>query len=157
MKNENLCCICGNPLDGLGNNLFPIKYESEGRCCNECYKTVKVKFKKDKKILKKFIADIIIESGEEFIADIIREISIHKLCLELSNRENASFHISEITADNQPCIVESVKKAFDRKHTGLPFTSEDMSVLITDQMVVLYYKGTYSAMNHAGETEINLE
>jgi len=87
----------------------------------------------------------------------LSKISTHGLCLELSSRKNASFHISETTIENQPCIIETVKKSFDSLHTGLPFTSEDMSVLVTDQMVVLYYKGTYSAWDHAGETEINLE
>jgi hypothetical protein len=84
---------------------------------------------------------------------LLSKISTHELCLELSNRKNASFHLSQTTADNQPCIIESVKKAFDSKHKGLPFTSEDMSVLIDDSVVVLYYKGTYSAWNYEGMVE----
>lgn len=31
---DNVCCICGKPIEGFGNNPFPIK--KEGRCCDDC-------------------------------------------------------------------------------------------------------------------------
>ena len=33
-KDEQKCCICGEPLDGYGNN--PEPYKLDGRCCNGC-------------------------------------------------------------------------------------------------------------------------
>ena len=31
---EEICCICGEPIEGYGNN--PSPYKHEGRCCNAC-------------------------------------------------------------------------------------------------------------------------
>ena len=31
---EEFCCICGEPLNGYGNN--PVPYKEEGRCCDAC-------------------------------------------------------------------------------------------------------------------------
>lgn len=31
--NDNLCCICGEPIEGYGNNAEPV---CAGRCCKEC-------------------------------------------------------------------------------------------------------------------------
>ena len=31
--NDNLCCICGEPIEGYGNNAEPV---CVGRCCKEC-------------------------------------------------------------------------------------------------------------------------
>ena len=33
---ENLCCICGEQLDGYGNNPEPLMPYEEGRCCDGC-------------------------------------------------------------------------------------------------------------------------
>lgn len=86
-----------------------------------------------------------------------KKLTTHQLCLELSKRKNADFHVSVTSVADQPCIVEIAIKAFNNSHPGLPFTGEDMSVLIDDNLVILYYQGTYSAWNHAGKNEISLE
>lgn len=31
---EEICCICGEPIEGYGNN--PRPYKHEGRCCDAC-------------------------------------------------------------------------------------------------------------------------
>jgi hypothetical protein len=31
---EDICCICGEPIEGYGNNPEPSKHE--GRCCDAC-------------------------------------------------------------------------------------------------------------------------
>ena len=31
---EEICCICGEPIEGYGNN--PSPYKHEGRCCDAC-------------------------------------------------------------------------------------------------------------------------
>ena len=33
-KDEEVCCICGEPLEGHGNK--PEPYKHEGRCCDAC-------------------------------------------------------------------------------------------------------------------------
>ena len=33
---ENFCCICGEPLDGYGNNPEPFMAYDDGRCCDSC-------------------------------------------------------------------------------------------------------------------------
>lgn len=33
---ENFCCICGEPLDGYGNNPEPYKPYEDGQCCDGC-------------------------------------------------------------------------------------------------------------------------
>lgn len=33
IKEDNICCICGNAYDGFGNNALPYK---DGRCCDAC-------------------------------------------------------------------------------------------------------------------------
>ena len=34
LKDEHKCCICGEPIEGYGNNPFPVK--TEGDCCDKC-------------------------------------------------------------------------------------------------------------------------
>ena len=34
MKEAKICCICGKPFEGYGNNPWPLK--EEGMCCLEC-------------------------------------------------------------------------------------------------------------------------
>lgn len=36
LKREYVCCICGKTKEGYGNNPWPIKEYSEGRCCDGC-------------------------------------------------------------------------------------------------------------------------
>lgn len=31
---QEKCCICGKPIEGFGNNPYPIK--KEGKCCDDC-------------------------------------------------------------------------------------------------------------------------
>ena len=33
---ENFCCICGEPIEGYGNNPEPYLSAEEGRCCDSC-------------------------------------------------------------------------------------------------------------------------
>lgn len=33
---ENFCCICGEPIEGYGNNPEPFMSYEEGRCCDGC-------------------------------------------------------------------------------------------------------------------------
>jgi hypothetical protein len=33
---ENFCCICGESIEGYGNNPEPFKSSAEGRCCDSC-------------------------------------------------------------------------------------------------------------------------
>lgn len=33
---ENFCCICGEPIEGYGNNPEPFMSADEGQCCNAC-------------------------------------------------------------------------------------------------------------------------
>ena len=33
---ESFCCICGEPLEGYGNNPEPYMHTDEGRCCDGC-------------------------------------------------------------------------------------------------------------------------
>jgi hypothetical protein len=34
---ENFCCICGEPVDGHGNNPEPYTSSSNGQCCHGCF------------------------------------------------------------------------------------------------------------------------
>ena len=34
LEDEHKCCICGEPIEGYGNNPFPVK--TEGDCCDKC-------------------------------------------------------------------------------------------------------------------------
>jgi hypothetical protein len=33
---EKICCICGEPFEGYGNNPEPYKSADEGSCCDGC-------------------------------------------------------------------------------------------------------------------------
>lgn len=33
---ENFCCICGEPIEGYGNNPEPYKSAEDGQCCDGC-------------------------------------------------------------------------------------------------------------------------
>ena len=33
---ESFCCICGEPIEGYGNNPEPYMSAEEGRCCDSC-------------------------------------------------------------------------------------------------------------------------
>ena len=34
---ENFCCICGEPIEGYGNNPEPFMSATEGQCCDGCF------------------------------------------------------------------------------------------------------------------------
>lgn len=34
IDSDDVCCICGEPINGYGNNPYP--YKKEGRCCDAC-------------------------------------------------------------------------------------------------------------------------
>lgn len=36
MENGTICCICGMPIEGWGNNPDPVVREPRARCCDEC-------------------------------------------------------------------------------------------------------------------------
>lgn len=36
MEETHICCICGKPFKGFGNNPYPLVKEQGARCCNEC-------------------------------------------------------------------------------------------------------------------------
>ena len=38
MKENKICCICGEPFLGYGNNPWPV--EEDGECCDVCNITV---------------------------------------------------------------------------------------------------------------------
>ena len=60
-----ICCLCGKPFDGFGNNPEPVKLYEEGRCCNACNKNLvipwRVEYGRDA-----FPLDIPIGSGKHF-------------------------------------------------------------------------------------------
>ena len=31
-----VCCICGRAFVGFGNNPWPVSYDEDAVCCNEC-------------------------------------------------------------------------------------------------------------------------
>jgi hypothetical protein len=33
---EDFCCICGEPIEGYGNNPEPYVSADDGRCCDSC-------------------------------------------------------------------------------------------------------------------------
>ena len=38
MDEKEKCCICSKEIEGMGNNLYPVR--TEGRCCRYCNYTV---------------------------------------------------------------------------------------------------------------------
>lgn len=36
MENGKLCCICGAPIEGFGNNPDPVVTLENARCCDAC-------------------------------------------------------------------------------------------------------------------------
>ena len=36
MKPEYVCCICGKPQTGWGNNPWPVNEDENTRCCDRC-------------------------------------------------------------------------------------------------------------------------
>lgn len=37
---EKICCICGNKIDGFGNNPWPIIDDEDSECCDACNTSV---------------------------------------------------------------------------------------------------------------------
>ena len=33
---KDICCICGEPLEGLGNDPWPINLRDDAKCCDSC-------------------------------------------------------------------------------------------------------------------------
>ena len=33
---NNVCCICGKPFTGWGNNPYPVNSDEDARCCDIC-------------------------------------------------------------------------------------------------------------------------
>ena len=40
MEEGRLCCICGAPIEGFGNNPYPCVSIENARCCDECNQNV---------------------------------------------------------------------------------------------------------------------
>ena len=36
MKDVKMCCICGQVFVGFGNNPWPVSYDEDAVCCNDC-------------------------------------------------------------------------------------------------------------------------
>ena len=82
--NDNLCCICGEPIEGYGNNAEPV---CAGRCCKECS------------------MKLVLPTRH---LNILKQLQIHKVMERPSTTFHLDFRIAEAFG------IEAVKDTYNR-------------------------------------------
>ena len=82
--NDNLCCICGEPIEGYGNNAEPV---CAGRCCKECS------------------MKLVLPTRH---LNILKQLQIHKVMERPSTTFHLDFSIAEAFG------IEAVKDTYNR-------------------------------------------
>lgn len=106
LEDEHKCCICGEPIEGHGNNPFPVK--TEGDCCDKCNAEVVIpaRIEKMKAAASEKVNEELTETESEDVKSTPEESEEVKSTSEESEEESLEEkEVKELTEDEKREIV----------------------------------------------------
>lgn len=106
LEDEHKCCICGEPIEGHGNNPFPVK--TEGDCCDKCNAEVVIpaRIEKMKAAASEKVNEELTETESEDVKSTPEEFEEVKPTSEESEEESLEEkEVKELTEDEKREIV----------------------------------------------------
>ena len=106
LEDEHKCCICGEPIEGHGNNPFPVK--TEGDCCDKCNAEVVIpaRIEKMKAAASEKVNEELTETESEEVKPTSEESEEVKPTSEESEEESLEEkEVKELTEDEKREIV----------------------------------------------------
>lgn len=106
LEDEHKCCICGEPIEGHGNNPFPVK--AEGDCCDKCNAEVVIpaRIEKMKAAASEKVNEELTETESEDVKSTPEESEEVKPTSEESEEESLEEkEVKELTEDEKREIV----------------------------------------------------
>ena len=106
LEDEHKCCICGEPIEGHGNNPFPVK--TEGDCCDKCNAEVVIpaRIEKMKAAASEKVNEELTETESEDVKSTSEESEEVKPTSEESEEESLEEkEVKELTEDEKREIV----------------------------------------------------
>ena len=153
LKDEHKCCICGEPIEGHGNNPFPVK--TEGDCCDKCNAEVVIPARIEK--MKEAASEKVDEELTETESEEVKPTSEESEEESLEEKE-----VKELTEDEKREIVlqwltnnfeeDQVEEVLDILNMEI-VEDDDEEESAEDEDVAEDKKGS----NEAEEAEENIE
>ena len=153
LKDEHKCCICGEPIEGHGNNPFPVK--AEGDCCDKCNAEVVIPARIEK--MKEAASEKVDEELTETESEEVKPTSEESEEESLEEKE-----VKELTEDEKREIVlqwltnnfeeDQVEEVLDILNMEI-VEDDDEEESAEDEDVAEDKKGS----NEAEEAEENIE
>ena len=175
LEDEHKCCICGEPIEGHGNNPFPVKTEgngnnpfpvkTEGDCCDKCNAEVVIpaRIEKMKAAASEKVNEELTETESEDVKSTSEESEEVKPASEESEEESLEEkEVKELTEDEKREIVlqwltnnfeeDQVEEVLDILNMEI-VEDDDEEESAEDEDVAEDKKGS----NEAEEAEENIE
>ena len=163
LEDEHKCCICGEPIEGHGNNPFPVK--TEGDCCDKCNAEVVIpaRIEKMKAAASEKVNEELTETESEDVKSTPEESEEVKPASEESEEESLEEkEVKELTEDEKREIVlqwltnnfeeDQVEEVLDILNMEI-VEDDDEEESAEDEDVAEDKKGS----NEAEEAEENIE
>ena len=163
LEDEHKCCICGEPIEGHGNNPFPVK--TEGDCCDKCNAEVVIpaRIEKMKAAASEKVNEELTETESEEVKFTPEESEEVKPTSEESEEESLEEkEVKELTEDEKREIVlqwltnnfeeDQVEEVLDILNMEI-VEDDDEEESAEDEDVAEDKKGS----NEAEEAEENIE
>lgn len=163
LEDEHKCCICGEPIEGYGNNPFPVK--TEGDCCDKCNAEVVIpaRIEKMKAAASEKVNEELTETESEDVKSTPEESEEVKPTSEESEEESLEEkEVKELTEDEKREIVlqwltnnfeeDQVEEVLDILNMEI-VEDDDEEESAEDEDVAEDKKGS----NEAEEAEENIE
>lgn len=163
LEDEHKCCICGEPIEGHGNNPFPVK--TEGDCCDKCNAEVVIpaRIEKMKAAASEKVSEELTETESEDVKSTPEESEEVKPTSEESEEESLEEkEVKELTEDEKREIVlqwltnnfeeDQVEEVLDILNMEI-VEDDDEEESAEDEDVAEDKKGS----NEAEEAEENIE
>lgn len=164
LEDEHKCCICGEPIEGHGNNPFPVK--TEGDCCDKCNAEVVIpaRIEKMKAAASEKVNEELTETESEEVKPAPEESEEVKSTSEESEEEESleEKEVKELTEDEKREIVlqwltnnfeeDQVEEVLDILNMEI-VEDDDEEESAEDEDVAEDKKGS----NEAEEAEENIE
>lgn len=163
LEDEHKCCICGEPIEGHGNNPFPVK--AEGDCCDKCNAEVVIpaRIEKMKAAASEKVNEELTETESEEVKPASEESEEVKPTSEESEEESLEEkEVKELTEDEKREIIlqwltnnfeeDQVEEVLDILNMEI-VEDDDEEESAEDEDVAEDKKGS----NEAEEAEENIE
>lgn len=153
LEDEHKCCICGEPIEGYGNNPFPVK--TEGDCCDKCNAEVVIpaRIEKMKEAASEKVDEELTETESEEVKPTSEESEEESLeekeVKELTEEEKQEIVLQWLTDNFEEDQVEEVLDILNMEIVE----EDDEEESAEDEDVAEVEKGS----NEAEEAEENIE